>query len=105
LQLLTYLNLPPPVALDYPFGIGLVGGPVYVKFEKVEHSIAAVSQLNSQNLRADHRTRNHGEEWRGERLRNQCPGVLGDLGLGPQLHGFEEIETLGRVEAENRFPS
>ncbi|KAH0563312.1 hypothetical protein GP486_002118 [Trichoglossum hirsutum] len=95
LQLLSDLSVPTPTAIDYPFGIGLIGGPVYLKFEKAEHSIAAVSLLKSQNLRADHRTRNYGEEWKGGRLRNQCPRALSDLGLEPQSQGFEEIKTLG----------
>jgi hypothetical protein len=102
-QMLIDLNLPTPIVLDYPFGIGLVGGPAYALFDKPEHAIAAVSQLNSQSLRTEHRVRSQGEGRRDERLRNQYPGVLSDLGFGSPSKGFEEIKALGRIELERCF--
>jgi hypothetical protein len=89
------LSLPLPVALDYPFGVGLVGGPAYVQFGNIEHAIAANKQLGLQRLRVEYMPRGRGDDRKGERTREQRPKSLTDLELKPPPH-----ELLGRAEPE-----
>ena len=86
------LSLPPPISLDYPFGVGLVGGPAYVKFGNIEHTVAVGKHLRSQCLRVECVSRSCGEDRKGEKMREQRPESLADIGLKPTPR-----ELLGRA--------